>query len=128
MSRVPRGSMPGPVLLNCLMKELAEGAECTFSRFADNTKLGGEAEAPEGHSAVQRVLGSWRKGLAGISCSSRRARPSGAPGEEQAQAPGHAGGTRLGSSRAGKTLGVLGDTNLPMSYYGKGGQHCPGLH
>lgn len=51
------------------MKDLAEEAECTFSRFAGDMELGGVAEAPEGHSAVQRVLGSWRKGLAGISCS-----------------------------------------------------------
>lgn len=52
-----------------LVKDLAEEAECTFSRFAGDMELGGVAEAPEGHSAVQRVLGSWRKGLAGISCS-----------------------------------------------------------
>lgn len=48
MSRAPRGSMLVPALINCLMKEPAEGTECTFSRLAGDTKLGGAAEAPEG--------------------------------------------------------------------------------
>jgi len=38
------------------------GQSCTFSRFADDTKLGGVAGTPRGHAAIQRELdrlGKW---------------------------------------------------------------------
>jgi len=56
MSSVPGGSVLGLILFIVFINDIESGIKHTFSRFADDTKLQGAADAPEGWDAIQRDL------------------------------------------------------------------------
>jgi len=63
MNSVPWESVLRPVLFDIFVGNLESGSKCTFSKFADDTKLSITVIMLEGRDALQRDLGRVERRL-----------------------------------------------------------------
>ncbi|KAK4817123.1 hypothetical protein QYF61_000306 [Mycteria americana] len=106
----PQGLILGPTLFNIFISDLDDGIKCTLMKFADYTKLSGEADTSEGRATLQEErdrLEEWAdKNLMNV----RTCTWENNPGVQH-----RLGSTHLGSSSVERDLGVLVGNKLNVS-------------
>lgn len=61
ISVIFQGSVLGLIPFNIFIYDLGSGIECTFSKFADSTKLSGTADMTEGRHHIRKDPGKVDK-------------------------------------------------------------------
>ena len=105
----------GPMVFNIFISDLDNSIKCSLMKFADDTKLSGEVDTPEGRAALQGDLDrleEWAsKNLMKFSKKCRIMHQ----GKHHPGVQHRLGSTWLESSSVERDLGVLVDRKLNMS-------------